>query len=105
MPKPGLILSPEATAYLQSGFNRICKLVSVTLGPLQGGVLVSNDQRDGYPEIVEDAGMIARRIISLPDQRENPGAMLARSMVWRARQRAGDGGAITAGLLWLALIV
>jgi chaperonin GroEL len=45
---------------------------------------------------LRDAATAARRIIQLPDARENPGAMLMRHIVWRMREQVGDGSATAA---------
>ena len=49
-------------------------------------------------ELLDDGGVIARRIIALPDPEEDVGAMLLRQVLWRMRQHAGDGAATTAVL-------
>jgi len=43
------------------------------------------------PELLDNGGVIARRIIELPDPDENMGAMLIRSFLWRLYATSGDG--------------
>ena len=51
------------------------------------------------PEFLDDGGVIARRIIQLPNRDEDMGAMLVRSMVLRQYERVGDGTATAVVLL------
>ncbi len=95
MNTPAVILNPEAQNMLQSGFYEIAHLLSLTLGPTQGSVLVDSDTKE-RPDLLTDAATIARRIIGLPDRGRDVGAMLLRQTVWRSSQREGDGTALTA---------
>ena len=97
MPKPDVLTDPQAFLRLKHGFDKLGELLTLTLGPVGGVVLSSTPQHDA-PEPLNDAAVIARRILALPDRGENVGAMLMRNIVWRTHQRVGDGGAITAAL-------
>lgn len=97
MTKPEVIHYPEALQSLKRGFDYLTKLLALTLGPTQGVVLSENEMRD-RPEALSDSATIARRVLELPDRRENVGAMLLRNLVWRMHERVGDGGAIAAVL-------
>jgi chaperonin GroEL len=55
------------------------------------------------PEILTDAGTIARRVLELPDRCVDPGAMLIRSLAWDMRDKVGDGSA-TAAVLARAMV-
>jgi len=97
MPKPSVLTSPEAFARLKEGFDILGNLLSLTLGPT-GGVVLSDTEYKDAPELLTGAAVIARRMMELPDQSQNVGAMLVRNLVWRVHQRMGDGSAITAVL-------
>jgi chaperonin GroEL len=97
MPSPAVLTSPEAFDRLKRGFNTLADLLALTLGPVGGVVLSSNQLREA-PEPLTDAAVIARRLLELPDRGENVGAMLMRNLVWRVHQRVGDGSALTAVL-------
>jgi len=51
------------------------------------------------PEMLTKGGIIARRIIQLPDRDADMGAMLARQMLWNLHEAYGDGVATAAVLL------
>jgi chaperonin GroEL len=97
MPSPAVLTSPHAFNRLKEGFNTLAELLALTLGPVGGVVLSSTDLRQA-PEPLNDAAVIARRLLELPDRGQNVGAMLMRNLVWRVHQRVGDGSAITAVL-------
>jgi chaperonin GroEL len=75
--------------------------VRPTLGPLPRYTAAERANRSA-PEILDQAGEIARRIIALPDRNEDVGAMLARHLMWQMVEHVGDGAA-TAGVLFLAI--
>ncbi len=79
------------------GFERMARLLSITLGPIGGNIANAREPK-GEPELLTDAATIARRILALPDSVETAGAMLMRHMVWRVREDVGDGSATTAVL-------
>lgn len=54
------------------------------------------------PEVVDNGGLIARRIIALADKDEDMGAMLARALICRQQDVMGDGTA-TAAVLFQAI--
>ncbi|MEM7114510.1 MAG: TCP-1/cpn60 chaperonin family protein [Chloroflexota bacterium] len=97
MPKPAVLFSPYATEQLKSGFDQMAKLLTGTLGPSQG-IVLSTKGLGGPPELLNDAAMIARRVVALPERQQDVGAMILRQIVWRMRQRFGDGAALTAVL-------
>ncbi|MFC2025921.1 TCP-1/cpn60 chaperonin family protein [Chloroflexota bacterium] len=85
-------MQPESRELLKGGFDKLARLLAVTLGPSRGMVLNPADMKS-LPEPLSDAATIARRVISLPEWGEDMGAMLLRHLVWRVHQRVGDGGA------------
>jgi chaperonin GroEL len=50
------------------------------------------------PELLDSGGVIARRIIQLPDRDADVGAMFLRHVLWRMHEQVGDGTATTAVL-------
>ena len=102
MRKPSVVNQPEATDQLKRGFDQMARLLAGTLGPSQGMVLSTKEMSEA-PEILNDAATIARRVIEIPDRRQDVGAMILRQMVWRVHQRVGDGGA-TAAVLGQAIL-
>jgi len=100
----GVTFPPEAHRSLVEGVDTITRVLAATLGPVGRTVAVEQARdRNRVPEILTDAGTIARRITELPNRNVNAGAMLIRSMVWDMRDRVGDGSA-TAAVLARAMI-
>jgi chaperonin GroEL len=50
------------------------------------------------PELLDNGGVIARRILELPDRSADMGAMYLRHLLWRVHEEVGDGTATTAVL-------
>ena len=80
---------------MQRGFATLAGAVAPTLGPLPRRSVTQNLDK---LELLDDGGLIARRIIALPAKDEDVGAMLLRQVMWRMHQHAGDGVATTAVL-------
>lgn len=99
--RSGVLFQPAVGRALQRGAATMVAAVAPTLGPRPRYTLVQR-ATSGGPEILDQAGVIARRVIALPDKGEDAGAMLARHLMWRMVERVGDGAA-TAGVLFLAL--
>lgn len=95
MPKPKVVHQPQTGRALQRGFATLAGAVAPTLGPLPRRSVTQNLEK---LELLDDGGLIARRIIALPAQDEDVGAMLLRQVMWRMHQQAGDGVATTAVL-------
>ncbi len=98
---PQVVGQPTAQKQLSAGINALADLLAPTLGPI-GGHVASGPDAGHRVELLDDAGTIVRRIISLGDAQKDVGAMMMRSLIWRVGQRAGDGGA-TAALLARAI--
>ncbi|MGH8873641.1 MAG: TCP-1/cpn60 chaperonin family protein [Acidimicrobiia bacterium] len=73
------------------GMTQMVRLVSPTLGPCPGLVAVEGAIRTKPPEILDDGGLILRRMLSLADAFEDMGAMMVRHAAWRVQQSVGDG--------------
>lgn len=93
----GVLTKPQAGQRLKQGFDRLAQLLAITLGPTQG-VILSHKPATTTLELLNDAALIARRMLALPDRGEDVGAMLLRHLVWRMYTRVGDGCATTAVL-------
>jgi chaperonin GroEL len=94
--RPAVLSAGEAALGLKRGFDQMAELLALTLGPMQGNIL--SEREDGSAEILADSATIARRILELPGQASNVGAMLMRNIAWRVHLQAGDGVATTAVL-------
>ncbi len=99
--RSGVLFQPAVGRALQRGAATLVAAVEPTLGPLPRYTAIQRATTGG-PEILDQAGVIARRVIALPDPDEDVGAMLVRHLMWQMTERVGDGGA-TAGVLFLAI--
>lgn len=97
MPRPSVVLPPVSAAYLKQGFDTLADLLAITFGPTQG-VIVNDSKNHKEMQLLHDAATAARRLIQLPDRREDVGAMLLRHLVWKVHEQVGDGSAMTAVL-------
>jgi len=95
---PRVVFQPAAYRGLQRGINRIADVLRPTLGPLPRTVVVEQLPKERTPELLDDGGVIARRIIELPDRDEDVGAMFLRHVLWRLHEKVGDGTATAAVL-------
>jgi len=93
---------PETAMGLGQGIDLVVRAVRPTLGPISRTVVVGREAVDQPPAIMDNAGIIARRIIEIANPCENTGAMLVRNVVWRLYEDVGDGTA-TAAILFGAL--
>lgn len=65
---PGVVFQPKSSRALQRGINQIVDAVRPTLGPRPRLVALTRVASTGSPELLDNAGVIARRIIELPDR-------------------------------------
>jgi chaperonin GroEL len=70
-----------------------------TLGPRPRIVAIDRTLDDKMPEMLDNGGIIARRIIQLAGRNEDVGAMFVRDMLWTLHDQVGDGTATAAVLL------
>lgn len=89
---------PQTRDAIQAGVDALAGAVIPTLGPLTGPVALDDANRKGSPELLDDGGVIARRILELEDRDADIGAMLLRECLWEQRERCGDGAATAAVL-------
>lgn len=99
-----LVFQPAAARAMQRGIAQIVAAVRPTLGPRPRLVAIEPafSRNSRPPELLDDGGTIARRIIALPDRDADMGAMYLRSLLWRLREEVGDGTA-TAAVLFQAV--
>lgn len=93
-----VVFQPAAYRGIQQGINQIVESVRPTLGPCPRIVAIERVERDKMPELLDSGGVIARRILELPDRDADMGAMLIRHVLWRVHEQVGDGTATTAVL-------
>ena len=96
---PGVVYSPRSVHSFQQGIAAIVDAVRPTLGPLPRLVAVARTHASDAPELLDDGGMIARRIIALTNHDANMGAMFVRHVLWKLREEVGDGTATAAVML------
>jgi chaperonin GroEL len=95
-----VVFQPHAQQAMQRGINLIAEAVRPTLGPLPRIVAITKVKpHDQTPEMLDSAGVIARRIYQLPDRDTDTGAMFIRQALWRQHDELGDGTATLAVLL------
>ncbi len=93
-----VIFQPAASERVQKGIGVIVNAVRPTLGPRPRVVAIDRGIDGKSPELLDNGGVIARRIIALEDRDEDMGAMMIRSLLWRLYDEVGDGTATAAVL-------
>jgi chaperonin GroEL len=78
----------------------MARLLGATLGPSGRSVLIAPSLRGEATEVLDSAGTVARRAITLGGRVDTVGAMLVRSAACQVKDSQGDGAATTAILLW-----
>ena len=86
-----ILFQPQTREALRAGIDTLAAAVTPTLGPLTGTVALDDATRGGSPELLDDGGAIARRILQLDDPDADIGAMLLREALWQQREQFGDG--------------
>ena len=98
--RPGLVFQPTAKDHIGRGINKLVAAIRPTLGPTPRTVAVTHlDNVKKTPEVLDNGGIIARRVIEMGARDEDIGAMLARALICRQHERMGDGSATAAVLL------
>lgn len=95
MPTPKVIHQPRTQQALKRGITTLVNAIAPTLGPTPRHSIARNQ---GKFELLDDGGVIARRIIALTERERDVGAMLLRQVLWGVHQHVGDGAATTAVL-------
>jgi chaperonin GroEL len=92
-----VVFQPRTYQGMLEGIDQIVNAVRPTLGPMPRMVAIARDKpHDQVPEMLDSGGVIARRIIQLPDRDVDTGAMFIRQLLWRQHERVGDGTVTTA---------
>ncbi len=93
MPVPKVIHQPATQQALKRGISTLVNAIAPTLGPTPRRSIAQNQSKF---ELLDDGGVIARRIVALPEADDDVGAMLLRQVLWRVHKHVGDGAATTA---------
>jgi chaperonin GroEL len=94
-----VVFQPATYQGLQRGINQMVNAIRPTLGPRPRIVAIDRTLDDKMPEMLDNGGIIARRIIQLAGRNEDVGAMFVRDMLWTLHDQVGDGTATAAVLL------
>ena len=94
-----VVFQPNCGEALRRGSSILSAAVKPTLGPFPRLTAVQDVMvRNNAPELLDDGGTIARRIIEIGDRDADVGAMLLRDALWKLREDVGDGTACVAAL-------
>lgn len=91
-----MVTGQAARQAIRYGLGQMSRLLRPTLGPTARTVAVAPIAGSAPPEVLDQAALIARRMIGLEDDFTNMGAMLLRHLVWGMQESVGDGGATAA---------
>ncbi len=95
--RPKVVFQPAVHRGMLRGVEQLVGAIRPTLGPLPRIVLYDRSLGSGrVPELLDDGGTIARRIIQIRGRDADVGAMLLRQMLWSLREEVGDGTATAA---------
>jgi chaperonin GroEL len=94
-----VVFQPSTYEAMQDGINQMVNVIRPTLGPRPRIVAIDKVVGGKMPEMLDDGGTIARRIIQIPGRDADMGAMFLRQMVWRMHEKVGDGTATAAVIL------
>jgi len=83
-----ILHNEEARSKIMSGIEKLCKTVSVTMGPKGRNVIVGKFV--GAPTITKDGVSVAREVV-LEDHVEELGCQLVKEVAGRTADVAGDG--------------
>jgi chaperonin GroEL len=95
---PGIIFQPATYRGMQKGINQMVEAIRPTLGPRPRLVAVERTPNSKAPELLDDGGTIARRIIQISNRDADVGAMYVRHLLWQLHEKVGDGTATAAVL-------
>lgn len=98
--QPGIVFQPEAHRHIGAGINKLVAAIRPTLGPTPRTVAMTRlDDLRKTPEVLDNGGIIARKVIEMGRRDEDMGAMLARALICAQHERMGDGSATAAVLM------
>lgn len=93
-----VVFQPHTYRAMRKGINLIVETVRPTLGPQPRNVAIDPISSGEVPELLDDGGTIARRIVQIADRDADVGAMFVRQMLWQLHEEVGDGTATAAVL-------
>ena len=93
-----LVFQPQSYRSMQAGANQIVNAIRPTLGPLPRITAIDRIMDERMPELLDNGGLVAKRIIQVPDRHANVGAMFVRDFLWQLHEQEGDGAATAAVL-------
>lgn len=93
-----VIFQPDTAEYFRRGTALIVETLKPSLGPRPRIIASAAYGSHLAPEMLDDGGVISRRIIEIQNPYENMGAMFVRGMLWRLHEETGDGTATAAVL-------
>ncbi len=93
-----VIFQPSTYQGIQRGVNQMVEAIRPTLGPRPRIVAIDRGFDNKMPELLDNGGTIARRIIQLPNGDQDMGAMLVRDLLCQLQDQVGDGTATAAVL-------
>lgn len=93
-----VVFQPATYRRMQQGIDKMVGAIRPTLGPRPRIVAIERILDERMPELLDNGGTIAKRIIQLSDRDEDMGAMLVREMLWQLQDQVGDGTATAAVL-------
>ncbi|MGQ9584235.1 MAG: chaperonin GroEL [Anaerolineae bacterium] len=91
-----VVFQPATYQGLQRGINQMVDAVEPTLGPCPRVVAIDSITPGDPPELLDNGGLIVRRILELPNRDADMGAMFVRHVLWRVFKQVGDGTATAA---------
>jgi chaperonin GroEL len=94
-----VVFQPATYQGLQRGINQMVDAIRPTLGPRPRIVAIDRLLDQKMPELLDNGGIIARRIIQLANRDQDVGAMFIREVLWQLHDQVGDGTATAAVLL------
>jgi chaperonin GroEL len=101
--KPAIEFQPQVYQNIQKGVDLMVSTLKPTLGPLPRLVAIQGNTPTSAPEILDDGGTIARRIIQVEGRGIDLGAMLLRHYAWKMNKMVGD-GSVTMAVLYQSIL-
>ncbi len=93
-----VVFQPRVWQGMHRGAMQLVRAITPTLGPCPRVVAFSPEFGSTTPDLYDNGGEIARRLLQLQGRDEDVGAMLLRDFLWRLQNQVGDGTATAAVL-------
>ena len=77
-----VVFQPATYQGIQQGVNQMVNAIRPTLGPQPRIVAIDRIGVQKMPELLDNGGLIARRIIEIKGRDADVGAMFIRQMLW-----------------------